>query len=323
LRGGSPEARQRAAGELQLEAQQIAEEQRRIAAEAARLEKGNEAATADARHRLAGEKERLADRVDALQRGAGELAKSDEGGKAAAPGGAARAREAATELERQQIGRRMREGAKTMRDGSPAQPGGSAGEEQIARTMDRVADLLGRADDDTRGLSSQLEQTRDIRERLDRLERRIREAQAGQKGQATAQGRQGREGQTGSAGGAQEKELEQLRQEYARELQRASELLGKLQQSAPRSGLGGRTPEEYERSQADPGNQPFKQDHSGWESLRKDVNLALERTEAAVSVRLAEQSAQDRLSAGGSDRVPDEYRRLIARYYEALARLKK
>jgi hypothetical protein len=28
------------------------------------------------------------------------------------------------------------------------------------------------------------------------------------------------------------------------------------------------------------------------------------------------------LSAGGSDRVPDEYRQLIARYYESLARKK-
>ena len=114
-----------------------------------------------------------------------------------------------------------------------------------------------------------------------------------------------------------------MREEYARELQRASELLGKLQQSAPRSGLGGATPEKAERSQADPGNQPFKQDYSGWESLRKDVNLALERTEQAVSAKIAGQKTQDRLSAGGSDRVPDAYRRLIARYYESLARSKK
>jgi len=32
---------------------------------------------------------------------------------------------------------------------------------------------------------------------------------------------------------------------------------------------------------------------------------------------------QDRLSAGGSERVPDAYERLIARYYEALARGKQ
>jgi hypothetical protein len=202
--------------------------------------------------------------------------------------------------------------------------------------MDRVADLLGASSAEARGLSSQLEQTREIRERLDRLERQIRDAEAKESkaqgrgtgrdataGRAGEPGQQGRANSSGSSGGAADKELERLREEYARELQRASELLGKLQESAPRSGLGGRTPEQAERSQADPGNQPFKQDYSGWESLRKDVDLALERTEQAVSARISQQKAQDRLSAGGSDRVPDAYRRLIARYYEALARSKK
>jgi hypothetical protein len=336
MRGGSPEARQRAAGELQLEAQQIADEQRRIAAEAGRLEKGDSSATADARRRLAGEKDRLAERVDSLQRGVGELAKGEQTGKQTGAS-AGRAGEAAKELERQEIGRRMREGAKQMRDGSAqASRGGAAGEEELARSMDRVADLLGASSAEARGLSSQLEQTRDIRERLDRLERQIRDAEGKEAkaqgrgtgrdataGRAGEPGQQGRPNSSGSSGGAADKELERLREEYARELQRASELLGKLQQSAPRSGLGGRTPEQAERSQADPGNQPFKQDYSGWESLRKDVDLALERTEQAVSARISQQKAQDRLSAGGSDRVPDAYRRLIARYYEALARSKK
>jgi hypothetical protein len=328
LRGGSPEARQRAAGELQLEAQQIADEQRRIAAEAGRLEKSESTATADARRRLAGEKDRLAERVDNLERGVGELAKGEQAGKQAAGEAASRAGEAAKELERQEIGRRMREGAKQLRDGSAQGPrGGAAGEEELARSMDRVADLLGASTAEARGLSSQLEQTREIRDRLDRLERQIRDAEARQQaeaqGRGTTTGRQGRPNSSGSSGGAEEKELERLREEYARELQRASELLGKLQESAPRSGLAGRTPEKAERSQADPGNQPFKQDYSGWESLRKDVNLALERTEQAVSEKIAGQKTQDRLSAGGSDRVPDAYRRLIARYYESLARSKK
>jgi hypothetical protein len=321
LRGGSPEARQRAAGELQLEAQQIADEQRRIAAEASRLEKGEALATADARGRLAGEKERLADRVDNLQRGVGDLAKGEQ---AAKPGSetAGRAGEAAKELERQEIGRRMREGARQMRDGTSNAQTGAVAETELARSMDRVADMLGASSAEARGLSSQLEQTREIRDRLDKLERQMRDAEAKARGRGTP-GQQGRANPSGSSGGAEEKELERLRQEYARELQRASELLGKLQQSAPRSGLAGRTPETAERSQADPGNQPFKQDYSGWESLRRDINLALERTENAVSAKIAEQKAQDRLSAGASDRVPDAYRRLIARYYEALARSKK
>ena len=72
-----------------------------------------------------------------------------------------------------------------------------------------------------------------------------------------------------------------------------------------------------------PGNQAYKQDTSSWDSLRKDVNLALERYETSVSQRLARKLAEDRLSAGGSDRGADAYDRLIARYYESLARTKK
>ena len=87
--------------------------------------------------------------------------------------------------------------------------------------------------------------------------------------------------------------------------------------------LAGTTPEEHEWSRSAPGNESFKQDFGGWESLRKDVDLALEQYETAVSGRLAKKLAGDRLSAGGSERAPDEYRRLIAKYYELLARTRK
>ena len=89
------------------------------------------------------------------------------------------------------------------------------------------------------------------------------------------------------------------------------------------TGLADRTPEQHECSLSAPGTEAFKQDFTKWESLRKDLDLALERYDAAVSQRLAKRLAEDRLSAGGSDRVPDDYARLIARYYESLARTKK
>ena len=304
MRSDSPELRQRAAGELQLEAQQIAGEQRRVAAEANRLGKG-QGSTAEARRRLSGEKAQLADRMDALQRDVTSLAKDAAG---------ARFKEAAQELEREQIGRRMREGAKQIREGG----GAGAAEEQLARTLDRVVQQLGGTRADARDSGNQLDQTRAIRNRLDQLERQIADAEARQQ---QAGGREG--GRSGKAGADAESELQRLRQEYARELQQARETLGRMQQSAPQSGLGGTSPENHEWSQADPGTQAFKQDFSGWQSLRKDINLALERTEAAASARLAKQAAQDRLSAGGSDRVPDAYSKLIARYYESLARPKK
>jgi hypothetical protein len=320
MRSDSPEARQRAAGELQLEAQQIAEEQRRIAAEAGRLDAGKGAGNADARRRLSGEKEQLADRVDALERGVADLARADKDLGIA---------NAARELEREQIGRRMREGARQIRDGG----GGAAGEQQLAQALDTVVQQLGAGTAQAREAGEHLDRTRAIRNRLDHLERQMTAAEAreqagpGQRPDAAARGREnGRDGGragAGKAGGAAPSELQQLRQEYAKELQQARESLGQMQQSAPRSGAGGTTPEKHEWSQADPGTQGFKQDFSAWQTLRKDINLALERTEARASARLAQAAAQDRLSAGGSDRVPDAYRKLIARYYESLARPKK
>src|SRR5207237_697248 len=64
MQAGSPDTRRRALGDLQLESQQVAEAQRRIAREADRLDREG-GGTVDARRRLAGEKEQLADRVDA------------------------------------------------------------------------------------------------------------------------------------------------------------------------------------------------------------------------------------------------------------------
>jgi hypothetical protein len=42
-----------------------------------------------------------------------------------------------------------------------------------------------------------------------------------------------------------------------------------------------------------------------------------------VSARLAQGHAEDPLSAGGSQRVPDRYGRRIAKYFESLAKDKK
>jgi hypothetical protein len=322
MRGDTPEARQRAAGELQLEAQQIAEEQRRIASEAARLDKADPAASADARRRLAGEKDQLADRADGLERSATALVKQGpEAGKQRA-GTAAQIEEAARELEKQQLGRRMRDTAKQMREGREGRSADA--EEQIAGALDRIVEQLGGGSAETRQLARQLEETRGIRDRLDRLERQIAEAEArresGRSGSTKAAGREGREE---NASGSGQAEPDRLRKEYARELQQARDMLDGMQRSAPRSGAAGTTPEQHEWSQADPGTQGYKQDFAGWQSLRKEINLALERTEAAASARLAQKMAADRLNAGGSDRAPDAYDRLIARYYEALARGKK
>jgi hypothetical protein len=331
MRGDSPEARRRAAGELQLEAQQIAEEQRRIASEARRFEKAEGPGNLDARRRLAGEKERLADRTDALQRDARAMAKGGTPQDGAGSETSTQLAEVARDLEKQQLGQRMRDTADQMRKGAGAASDGldkeptateritmAEAEEQIARALDGIVDRFAAGAAETRQLTGQLDRSREIRDRLNSLEQKIAEAEAREKGAQASPGEGRRPGESGPPS-----ELDRLRQEYARELRQARETLNRLQRSAPQSGAAGTTPEQHEWSQADPGTQGYKQDFSGWQELRKEIDLALERTEAAASARLARRAAEDRLNAGGSDRVPDGYRRLIARYYESLARAKK
>jgi hypothetical protein len=339
LRTGTAAGTQRANGDLRLEAQQLVDAQRRIAEEAARLDKGESGdaaqqrrASEDAQRRLASEKNSLADRVDALERAARAMAQEK-----GAPDEVARAAgDTAADLKRQRIGERMRSSANDLRDGRGNGRERAEAERQIARAFDQAVSRLGGGTSaDARSLSQQLDESRAIRDRLDRLEEQIRQAEAqarsGQpaateradapQGRGDTQARTGRQGSNGQAPGTAS--LQQLREEYARELARARESLGRLTEAPPRDGLGGATPEEQVFSQSAPGNEAFKQDYSKWESLRKGVDLALERYESSVSQRLAKKLAEDRLSAGGSDRAPDAYDRLIARYYESLARTKK
>jgi len=299
MRSDSPEGRQRAAGELRMEAQQIASEQRRIASEAGRLERGTGTADGDAWRRLAGEKDKLAERVDELQRTAQQLTAGQKPAEGSQPTDTAR------ELQQQRIADRMREAATEMRAAAGAKPGEQARdmatrEQQIARDLDRAVDRLNAGNDRAEDLSRELDQAQALRNRLDSLERRLREAEA--KGAS--------------------RELQQLRQEYAKELQRTRAALSQLERGAPSSGLGGISPESHEWSVTDQGTEAFKQDFSQWQTLRKDVDSALERYEASILARASRKSLQDRLSGGGSDRAPDAYRRLIARYYESLARKK-
>jgi hypothetical protein len=335
-------------GDLQLEAQQLADAQRRIAGEARQLEQSGTGGS-DQLRRLAGEKDRLAGRVEGL-----EVALRSASAGANQEQRQARG-QAASDLDRQQVGRRMRESAAEMRaraaggekDGNEAaeQPERLASREQaLAETLDRVAERLGGAggerDAQSRRLGEQLARARELRERLSDLERQIEslarsdERQKGtQAEQSGAQGKQadakgqpdaqagGREGSRGAdqAKGADGRggELSKLRAEYDRQLREADEL---TRQIRPQGGERGGTPEHHEYSPSAPGTEAFKQDFAKWDELRKDVNLALEKLEASIAAQLAQRDAKDRLKAGADDNLPPEYRRLVAKYYEALAR---
>jgi hypothetical protein len=317
LNAGSAGSRQRAAGELRLEAQQIAEGQRRVAREAERL--GQSAGDADARRRLAADKERLADRVDALQQAAEQFAKQDRTGTAARG-----ATEAAHELAQQRLGEKMRESAKAMRNapGPSGTANQAATEQQIARAMDRVVDKLGgTTGDPSQALGGELDRSREIRDRLNGLERRIRETEAKLR-EAAGRSGDGTKAGTGGRRGLQD-ELQRLQDEYGRELQQARQAFAPNARGEQRSGTGASTPEQEEFSRSAPGTEAFKNDFSNWDNLRKEVDLALERYEAAASARVQTKDGKDRLNGGGSDRVPDGYREMIARYYESIAKAKK
>jgi hypothetical protein len=342
LRAGSSDSRQRAAGDLQLEAQQIAETQRRLAGEVSRREKdahagGRAPARDDALRRLAAEKDGLAERVDQLGRAARQLER-DAPGAAGAP-----FRDAAQQLQHEQIGERMRASARQMREragaapGAPPPQGQGSGqsqaqlEQQLSRALEDVVETLGgRSPNDASRLAQELDRTRGIRDRLDRLEQQVRDAEAAaqagraqagaQPGAGAGQGERQSPGRSSGAGqeGTARPGIEDARAAYARELQRARETLGRLQ-GQPRGGAGA-TPEGHEFSRSAPGNEAFKQDFGSWTSLRKDIDLALEKYEATVAARLAAAPDDRRLSAGGSERVPDAYRTLVSKYFEAIAK---
>jgi hypothetical protein len=366
LQGNAPDERRRTLGEAQLEAQQIAEAQRRVASEARRL--GNSPQSGDAVRRLAGEKERLADRVDQLQERLEQLAGGATGDDRRALA------DASGSLDRERVAERMREGAASLRkaeqqsvaaganssrgsrtptNGEQAANAGSdrartvQTEQQLAEALERIADQVGSAgstrDAESRRLSAELDETRDLRERLREAEQRLEDmasqeargasgspasesdpsgrpsasgtpgsreatgANRGGRGTPAASPQPGAGGQTGTA---------ELEAQQRRDAQATEELINQLRAE---SGAMGGTPEEHRFSLSAPGTEAFKQDFAKWEVLRKEIALALERREVDLSQRLAAKATQDRLNAGADQRMPEEYRKLVAKYYQALA----
>jgi hypothetical protein len=320
MQGDGQESQPHAGSDLKLEAQQIAQEQHRIAAEAGRLGKNNAGAgTTDARKRLADEKDQLASRVDDLTRNAQQQSRGASGADGKSLENSART------LQRDKIADRMRGGARQLREGQGAISG--AAEEELARSLDQVARGLGATDSP---LSNQLDQTRAIRDGVQRAEQQLHDAEAraraangagGSSSGESSRGANGRQGTSPSTEAA--RDVERLRNEYQRKLQRAEEALRRLNGGGASGSLGGSTPEQQEFSRSAPGTEAFKQDRSGWESLRKNLDTELERYEASLSDRMARATSDERFSAGGSDRVPDAYSELIARYFESLAKKKK
>ena len=114
-------------------------------------------------------------------------------------------------------------------------------------------------------------------------------------------------------------EVARLQQQLDEELRRTRDLLDRVQNGTPERGGRAGTPEQHEWSRSAPGTEAFKQDYAAWQALAADVTRALERAESSAASRLSAALARDRLRAGGSDRVPDAYRRQVSRYFESIA----
>ncbi len=328
MRGTAPDEQRRAAGDAQLEARQLADRQRQLGEETARASK---AATEDARRRLAGEQQRLAERADALGERVKRLAES-----ASSPGERQRLAEAARGAEAERLGQQMREVAEGVRKGD-AQASQGERQRELARALERLADRVGGSpaagDREQRQVAEDLSRARDLRERLDELQKQMEalgrsqppqgDRQKGdasrQAGQPARDGASGQSAQTGDTPAQRQRQLNELRREYLDELRNAGPLRERLEQAAPGAGRATSTPVDQQMVSSAPGTQAFKQDFSRWESLHKEISLGLERFEAALSQRVVERAAKERLRSGDRTTVPERYQRSVDKYYRALA----
>jgi len=297
MQGSRPDERRRAIGDLQMEARQLAEAERRLGNEASRAGAGR--AGDDARRRMAAEQERLADRTDRLGESVKQLARAGGDGSDRQA-----MTEASREIDQQKIGERMRQSAGAMRQGQPGAEGGASRPDELARALDRVAERLGAANGEQDGeaakLSEQLARTQELRDRLGELQRSM---------DALAQAGEGKDGQASVA---------RLQRDVDNQMREAQKLAEGVQRQNPQMPRGA-TPEQWERSVSAPGTEAFKQDFTNWESLKNNLLVALERTESKLSDQLRARESRERLNAGRHDAVAESYRELVDRYYQSLA----
>jgi hypothetical protein len=321
MQAALPDERRRAMGDMQLEARQMADEQRRIAAQDANAGNGGQAA--DTRRRLAGEQNRLADRLRRLQSGLDQQAaapasdpqnRTDPGDRAAGQARRDAARDASREIERQRLTERMEQSADEMRgadrDGSQGGRQAQREQEDLARALERLADRIASgvtgADPQSQRATEQLTRAQDLRERIESLTREAERLSQ-------------QSGATGSAAdGAR------LRDEYQRQLQETRELLDQIGRDNPevrRGGMGFTFAGQGMVTSA-PGTEPFKQDFAKWDELRKQVTLALDLAATELSRKLQARDARDRLAAGADDKPPASYQQQVDSYFKALAEKK-
>ena len=310
VRGGSDAERSSAVAGLQLEAQQLADAQRRVADEAGQVDADNRGP--ESRFRLANEKDALADRVDTLDRALEDLA----GERRPADPADVPVRAARDELEREAVGQRMRAGADSLRRSVVEYPpiGFGSDVDRLAPEETALADVLAKVvaqlrrasalAEQARQLAAELQAAQELRQSLGRL-------------QADDEARPGAERPDGRRGGAGE--LTQLRREYVERLEQHRVLLDALRRESPELDRDLEQWARHWRSGSEPGIEAFKQDFEIWDSLRRNLENALEQFEAEWSREPPADESRDRLSAGPDEPLPERYRRPVDQYYRSLA----
>jgi hypothetical protein len=341
LQSSQPGERRRALGDMQLEARQLADAQRQIAAELSKL--GRDRAAQDGLRRLAGDQQRLADRARRLQTGLQQEAVDDSSraktGDRAAP---AAVKDAARDFAR--LSDQMQQSADQMRaaGGGPGGAGNRTGQpaplqvqvqQELARLLDRAADRLGQAsgakDDESRKLSAQLGRAQELREQLEQVSRALesagrQNARVGSDG--SNQKAAGDSGRTGAGRmGAGGTDLSTLREESLRQLRETQALLEELQRQDPSFSKNGAgfTLQGQGVILSAPGTEAFKQDFARWETLKRQATVALEQAESTLSRKLQVNASKDRLAAGVEDSAPAEYRTQVDNYFKAIAGRKR
>lgn len=300
-----------------------------------------EASTEMKRQRLA---ERMQQSADQLRGAAGSspgLSNGQPTGQSKLPNGSPTGERA---------GQGQSPGASGSRTPRQAARAAASGQDEIARALDRLADRLatanGPADDQSQKMASQLARAQELREQMERVSReleRLADPQASPVGrQAGGQASGGAptgsntpatsdepsaHGQGGAAGQGQADgvgaggSVDQLREEYARQLEAAQDLLDELKRDQRSSGQSGAgfTFEGQGMVLSAPGTQAFKQDFAKWEELRRQATQALEQAESSIAKQLQSKESKDRLAAGLDDRAPAKYSQQVDSYFKALA----
>ena len=145
--------------------------------------------------------------------------------------------------------------------------------------------------------------------------------QEGDQRSPSSQGQQGQTGQEGPGGTGRGGETQRT-DDQGRPWEQARELVDQLRRE---DGVGRNTPEmeRFNPGLSAPGTEAWKQDFAKWEELKKQLEVALEKADTSLASQLREQELKDRLNAGATQAVPEQYRQLVDKYYRALASKKQ